>query len=172
MITIEQRAEAVRQYFRETGERFTREGFLRWARALGPGNPVYDRFEWDDKAAAHEYRLQQVGHFVSDLRIEFRAVTVTKPDVVMPFRVEAPVKFPMMMSPRHTRDREGGHYVLFDPTDDDHLREWCGQAADTLRAWRGRHAAALTVAGVPGALVDSILARLDGFSSVDGIAAE
>jgi hypothetical protein len=55
--------------------------------ARDPAHPAHDHFEWDDTAAAREYRLSQARHLISTLRVHleeeqmFVPVFVRDPDL-------------------------------------------------------------------------------------------
>jgi hypothetical protein len=165
MITEQQRGQAVKQCMADLGlERITAAEFLGWAATLDPTDPIFIHFCWDDAQAGHEWRLQQARRFIASVRIDYQ---VRLEEVSTSSRAamrSAVIEIPMFMSPRRDRDHGGG-YVTFQPRDDDHRREWCGQAADSLRAWSRRHEAALSFAGVDRRMLDVVLGRLDAAAS-------
>jgi hypothetical protein len=55
------------------GKRIDANGFL--AASSSPTSPVYPEFNWDDSAAAHEFRLQQARNILNSLQ-----VTIERPN--------------------------------------------------------------------------------------------
>lgn len=134
--------------------------FLQEVRETGPSHPAYEWFEWDDRAAALAYQLEQARSFARDLRVTFRVEEVTGPHQV---RVrETPM--PMVISPMDGR-KTGGGYVLVDPNDPAHIAEHCRQAAKTLEQWRDRYAAALSHATIAAADINIVVGKLERAAS-------
>lgn len=141
--------------------------FLREVREKGVNHPAHDWFKWDDEDAAGEYRLWQARCFAKDLRISFEVEEVGRSGAV---KIKTQT-MPMVLSPTEGR-KDGGGYVLTDPSNGDHQAEHCRQAASALRAWFRRYGSALTHAGIAEKSVDQMIAALDKASPAIAEAAE
>ena len=132
------RQKIVRDFTDRHGGTFDPEAFVSEVRAKGEAHPAFDWFEWDNDAAAHQYRVDQAREFVRDLRVSFSVEVVGRRGAITIREVEAPFAF----SPLGAR-RGGGGYILTDPTDEEHLIELRRQAARDLRAWVDRYQSVL-----------------------------
>lgn len=136
--TKAQRQRIVREYALRNNGVYNPALFLKEVRDTGPDHPAYEWFEWDDDAAATAHRLRQARDFARDLVVKF-TVEALGADRKMVVRQ---VEMPMVLSPISGRS-DGGGYYLSEPSDLEHHRELCRQAAQSLRAWLRRYDAAL-----------------------------
>jgi hypothetical protein len=158
--TKEQRQQIVREFAEKNGGVFDAAAFLGEVNQVGKGHPAWGWFEWDNRKAAREHRLQQARAFAQGLRIRFEVETIDQGSVKVVSR-----SMPLVISPMHSRQKGGG-YHLADPNDPAHLAELCRQAAQQLRWFVERFQAALDFAEVSAEEVSQIAGRLDTASSV------
>jgi hypothetical protein len=165
--TKEQRQEIVRDFAVRHNGQYNPKLFLQEVRKVGESHPAYGWFEWNSDKAAQEYQLWQAREFAHDLKVSFSVETVGRKGAVKVVQTE----MPMVLSPRESR-KDGGGYVLSNPSDQDHMAEHCHQAAVALRTWVNRYQAALIHAGVTGDKVEDIAALLENVNPAGLIAAE
>lgn len=67
--------EQLEQIYRDRGK-LTPETVVQEAKR--PDHPLHHRFNWDDKTAAHEYRLSQAADLIRSVRVKFREATETE----------------------------------------------------------------------------------------------
>lgn len=162
----EQRQEIVREFAVRHNGLFDPKLFLEEVRAKGEEHVAHSWFEWDAGKAAAAYQLEQAREFARDLRIRFEVEEIVREK---PVKVRS-VEMPMVQSPRNGRS-SGGGYVLVDPNDPEHHRELAEQALTAFRAWFNRYQAAVLQAGIPQAMIDDIVERLEKFSPTKNEAA-
>lgn len=154
------RQEIVETFAKEHGGVFDAAAFLSEVNQVGAAHPAYDWFQWDDRKAAREHRLDQARAFAQGLRIRFEVETVERGSVKVVSQ-----SMPLVISPVHSRAKGGG-YRLSDPDDPEHLAELCRQAAQQLRWFVERFQMAIAHAGVDSAALGQVLLDLDAASSV------
>lgn len=120
------------------------DDFLADVRAKGPSHPAYEWFQWDDEAAADEYRREQARKFGQGIRIvttvryqrtEGRKVVIAEKQVAAPY----------VMSPVENRSLGGG-YIRNGSAD--FLPSLCREAAQALDAWAKRYQLVIIHAGL------------------------
>lgn len=149
------RQEIIRDFAERNGGWYDPAAFVAEVRRRGKKHPAYDWFEWDDKEAAKQRRVEQAREFAQGLRVTFRVETVARKDKI----VVRTVEMPFVLSPSEQRINGGGYY-LTDPADPEHVAEFCRHAADTLEAWARRYQAALMTAGIAPEKVDVLVMAL------------
>lgn len=164
--TKKHRQAIIADFERETGQPFTRAGFLDHVERVGPDHPAHSWFTWDDSEAARQHRLNQAGRFVEGLRVRFEISYMQSEQV---YRQE--LSAPAMISPLPSRNRGGG-YITIDPDNPEHVVELCRLAAHDLRAWEKRYDGVMALAGVKQRLVGMVLDRLDAVADPPAMAAE
>lgn len=94
--------------------------------AKSKASPLHDAFEWNDKRAAHQYRLDQASYLIRSI-----TVTIDKQEQAEPVRAFVNVR----------RDEDRSYTSLAHAMSDDELRRQVVEAAwAELMAWRKRHA--------------------------------
>lgn len=166
-LTKEMRQEIVREFALRNGGRFNPNLFLEEVRNKGIEHPAFDYFEWDDKEAAAIYRLEQAREFVRDLKVSFSVQEVGQSG---PIKVRT-VEMPFTISPVETR-RDGGGYLITDPTNPEHMAEYCRQAAVALNSWMVRYEAAVAHIGVRPKDVWLLIDQLNNTPAAKLLAAE
>lgn len=135
------RQQIVQEFAEKNGGWFDPPAFVAAVQKAGPKHPAFEWFEWDDRNAAHEFRLDQARDFARGLVVRFEVRTMHRGS----FRiVERTV--PLALSPVGER-RGGGGYYMTDPNDPEHMAELCRQAAQSLRWFISRYEGALAYAG-------------------------
>jgi len=157
--TKELRQQIVQEFAERNGGVFDAGAFLSEVNQVGETHPAYEWFEWNDRKAAREHRLDQARSFAQGLRIRFEVETVERGKVTVVSRA-----MPLVISPVATRSTGGG-YKLADPNDPTHLAELARQAAQQLRWFNERFEAALAFAEVPLDGLIAIVERLEAAGS-------
>ena len=106
------------------------EGLLRpedvVTEATATDHPLHEHFEWDNTAAAHQYRLDQARALIRSVRIE----VPNRPDV----RVQAFVSIPA-----DRRNEGGGYRTLAAVLDNDFmLRQLAAEMQSKVAYWRNQ----------------------------------
>lgn len=158
--TKEMRQQIVREFAEAHGGVFDAAAFLGEVNQVGKSHPAYAWFEWSDRKAAREYRLDQARAFAQGLRIRFEVETIEHGAVKVVSR-----SMPLVISPINRRSAGGG-YNLTDPNDPAHLAELSRQAAQQLRWFVERFQSALDFAEISADEITPFIARLDSASSV------
>jgi hypothetical protein len=135
------RQQIIREFAEAHGGVFDPAAFLNAVRAAGEGHPAFEWFEWDDAKAALEYRLDQARDFARGLVVRFEVQEIHRGKMRIAER-----SAPLVMSPLGNR-RDGGGYIVTDPTDADHMDELRRQAASSLRWYISRYEAVLADVG-------------------------
>lgn len=52
------------------------------SKATDPSTALHEHFEWDDTAAAHEYRLEQARHLIRTVRISYQKSERSEPRAI------------------------------------------------------------------------------------------
>lgn len=138
MIDREQRQRLIESYARDNGGKFDPAGFVLQVREQGRNHPAYEWFQWDDNAAAEQWRVEQARRFATGLKVIFEVKAVGGKSV----RVKAPA----ILSPVEDRSEGGGYYVT-DLKQEDHLAELRKQALRDLKSWAHRYEAVLVASG-------------------------
>lgn len=154
------RQQIVREFAERNGGSFDAAAFLSEVNQVGKPHPAYDWFEWNDRRAAREHRLDQARAFAQGLRIRFEVETVERGSVKMISR-----SMPLVISPVSTRSTGGG-YKIADPNDPAHLAELARQAAQQLRWFKERFEVALAFADIPTKNIEAMIKRLESAGSV------
>lgn len=149
--TKELRQQIVEEFTKRHNGIYNPVVFLDEVKTKGKDHPAHGWFEWNTKKAAGEYNLWQARAFAKDLRIKFDVEEVGRNGAVTVKTTE----MPMVLSPTNGR-KDGGGYVLTDPSDPAHQAEHCHQAAAALRSWLNRYQAAVIHAGYGVKLVEQI----------------
>lgn len=157
--TKELRQQIVQEFAERNGGVFDAGAFLSEVNQVGKGHPAYEWFEWNDRKAARDHRLDQARSFAQGLRIRFEVETIERGRVTVTNR-----SMPLVISPVASRSTGGG-YKLTDPNDPAHLAELARQAAQQLRWFTERFEAALAFADIPVESVTAMVERLDIASS-------
>lgn len=153
------RQQIVRDFAEKNGGVFDAGAFLSEVSQVGKVHPAYEWFEWDNRRAAREHRLDQARAFAQGLRIRFEVETIERGKMKIVSR-----SMPLVISPVSTRSTGGG-YKLSDPKNPAHLAELARQAAQQLRWFKERFGVALAFANIPEGDVMAIVARLESASS-------
>lgn len=138
MISRSEKQRIVNEYLHATGRNMLVPAeFLDWLRDQ-PDHPCYKLFFGKSQAeAAQAWRVDQVRHWVSGLRI---TVTVTTPQRVNVGTVTMrEVTLPAAFSDP-SGHRAGGGYTPTDPDDPAHREALAREAGRSLQAWLDRHA--------------------------------
>lgn len=135
------RERIVREFTARHNGRFDPAVFVEEVREAGPTHEAHAWFQWDDEAAAEQYRIEQARSFIQGIRVSFNVENVVRGRVTVREQM-----VPLALSPLSGR-REGGGYVVNDPKNPDHMSELCSQAARDLEAWLRRYRAALEYVG-------------------------
>jgi hypothetical protein len=135
------RERIVRDFTSRHNGRFDPAVFVEEVNAAGPSHEAYEWFQWDDREAASQWRIEQARSFVQGIRIKFSVETVSRGNITIRQSV-----VPLVMSHLSNR-RVGGGYVVTNTDSPDHMAEFCGQAARDLDAWLRRYAGAVLFAG-------------------------
>lgn len=135
------RERIVREFTARHNGRFDPAVFVEEVREAGPTHEAHAWFQWDDEAAAEQYRIEQARSFIQGVQITFTVENVVRGKVAVREQM-----VPLALSPLSGR-REGGGYVVSDPKNPDYMSEFCLQAARDLAAWLRRYRAALEYAG-------------------------
>ena len=135
------RQQIIGDFAAEHGGLFVPSEFVEEVRATGPDHPAYEWFTWDTEKAALEHQIWQAREFAKGLIITFSVETISRKGTIKVLEVEAP----FALSPVFDR-KDGGGYVITDPTDPEHMKELCYQAAIDLERWLRRYAGAVAYA--------------------------
>lgn len=162
--TKELRQQIVEDFARRHNGQYNPELFLKEVREGGTDHPAHSWFEWSNEKAAAEHRLWQARSFAKDLRIKFEVEEVGKGGAITVTTTE----MPMVISPAAGR-KDGGGYLLTDPSDPRHQAEHCHQAAAALRSWLNRYQAAVIHSGFG---VRSVEALIEAMAKVEKPALE
>jgi hypothetical protein len=135
------RQQIIREFSEAHGGVFDPAAFLTAVHEAGEDHPAYEWFEWSDDKAALEYRLDQARDFARGLVVRFEVQEVHRGKMRIAER-----SAPLVMSPLGTR-RDGGGYVVTDPSNPDHMEELRRQAAGSLRWYISRYEAVLADVG-------------------------
>lgn len=150
------RKEIVTEFASRHGGTFDPAGFLAEVKKAGAKHPAHSWFEWSDKDAAEEFRLEQARSFASDLRITFSVEEIGRNRTITVVETTAP----LVVSPIGNRN-SGGGYFLFDPSNPKHQKELCQEASSTLQAWLKRYRAALGFVGLEDSAFVHAIAAMD-----------
>jgi len=134
----QKRQEIIDDFIRKNGG-YDAQAFLREVRSSNGTHPAWSWFQWNDGAAAEEYRLWQARTFTQGLRVVF-TVEVTER------HVSGVRAVPALLSPLDNR-RNGGGYYAVDPQDEAHMAEVRLQGAASLETWMRRYGDAFELAG-------------------------
>lgn len=134
---------------------FDPAAFVEHIRNAGPEHPAYAWFEWSDEKAAQDHRVSQARQFLHGLVVKFEVQSVVGGAMKIAHR-----EMPLLISPREGRSNGGG-YVPTEPSDPAHVAEFCRQAAETLRWFVARYAAAIAHVGGDVAVIDDLRGALD-----------
>lgn len=94
--------------------------------AKDKANPLHSHFEWNDKKAAHAYRIDQAGYLIRSITVQ-----VSEESDAQPIRAFVNV----------TRDADQSYTSVHHAMSDAELRaQVVAKAWDELAAWRKRHA--------------------------------
>jgi hypothetical protein len=154
MLTRKDREAIIRAFTAAHGGQFDPSVFVDEVEAAGEAHPAFDWFEWDDDAAARQFRLEQARAFTRGIRVSFKVETIGGGT----FRVRE-LMVPAMLSPLDGRPRGGG-YIETESGNPDHLAEYCLQAARDLEAWLRRYSGAAVASGASLAPIEQLIARL------------
>jgi hypothetical protein len=128
--------------------------------ATPPTSVLHPLFEWNDRAAAHRYRVEQARHVLSDLAV----TVVTKEGEVLEVRRA----FVNVIS----RDREQGYVTVIRAASDAYLsRQVLAQAVAELNAWKRRYAEFRELADVF-AVIDATIPTVEAIISQDELQPE
>lgn len=150
------RERIVREFTARHNGRFDPAVFVEEVREAGPTHEAHAWFQWDDEAAAEQYRIEQARSFIQGIQITFTVENVVRGKVAVREQM-----VPLALSPLSGR-REGGGYIVNDPKNPDHMSELCSQAARDLEAWLRRYRAALEYAGGSSATIERQTQLLSG----------
>lgn len=152
--TRQLRQQLVRDFAERNGGWFDPAAFLIEVQEQGVTHPAYDWFEWNDEAAATEFRLDQARDFARGLVVQFEVRSFFRGAIHISQETA-----PLALSPLANRNRGGGYYIT-DPNDPAHMTELCRQAAQSLRWFISRYEGALKYAGIPVASLQEMEAEL------------
>lgn len=164
--TKEQRQQIVRDFAVRHNGHFNPRLFLDEVRSGGEDHPAHGWFTWDTAKAAEAHLLWQAREFANGLIVTFSVEEIGRDKTIKVREVTAP----FAISPTDTR-RKGGGYVVIDPSDPDHMRELCRQAATDLRRWLTRYEAAVSHVGGSATSMRKQLSLLEGSVNTDANAA-
>lgn len=154
--TKDDRQAIVKDFAVRHNGQFNPKLFLEEVRKTGEEHPAYAWFEWNRDRAAYEHQLWQAREFARDLKVTFSVETVGRAGTVRVVQAD----MPLVISPQVGR-KDGGGYILSDPSDEEHMAEYCRQAAAALKTWLRRYEGALVHAGVAASRVDEIAGLLE-----------
>ena len=104
-------------------------------------SPLHSFFEWDDKTAAHEYRLTQAREIIRSIKIEHVDNETERVITVRAFQVPE--------EQNRSADRVMGYRPIQDILSDPNLREMkVHEAWQQLEAWKNRYEALTEFADV------------------------
>ena len=140
-LTRELRQKIIKDFARKHRGIYAPDEFVKEVRTIGKSHPAYDWFEWDEEKAIWEYHLWQAREFAVGLVVRFEIQEIGRNQNIVVREVE----MPLVLSPVEDRSIGGGYY-LSDPTDPEHMAEYCRQASVALTSWLKRYGAALAYA--------------------------
>lgn len=152
------RQRLVREFADRNGGIYDPKLFEQEVRNTGPRHEAYEWFTWDEEDAALQHRLFQAREFAVGLKIVFTVEEIGRNRKIVVVERD----MPFVLSPLDGR-LNGGGYFLSDPTNEEHVKEHCRQAAASLRTWQARYGAAEAHVGLKGSL-ERLLRALDAAS--------
>lgn len=106
-------------------------------------SPLHDYFEWDEKRAAHKFRLEQARHLLKSINVVVKSESGNETEIRAFHNVIVEDESEFALDGERLEYKEGHHrtYVQLDRimSEDDLRQQIIKQAVDYLKSWKKKY---------------------------------